>query len=104
HERSLKRLRFFCARGAPRPQSDVRRVAGFSHKLFLNPCSIHGSREYYRIVSAPAPNPAFEPEAAYLPLAVLCRKICVLRARGRSVEAAQLQSTEFARTVADLRA
>lgn len=47
---------------------------------------------------------ALEKDAAFTTLAILCRRICVLRARGRSVEANQLQSSEFARTVIDLKA
>ena len=34
---------------------------------------------------------------------MLCRRICLLRVRGRSVEANQLQSAELSRTVTELR-
>lgn len=45
-----------------------------------------------------------EKDAALSTLAHVCRRICVLRARGRSIEANQLQSSEFARTLIDLKA
>ncbi|HRE81091.1 MAG TPA: hypothetical protein PLN52_08590 [Opitutaceae bacterium] len=45
-----------------------------------------------------------EKDAALSTLAHVCRRICVLRARGRSVEANQLQSSEFARALIDLKA
>lgn len=47
--------------------------------------------------------PALDREAAFSALEMLCRRICLLRVRGRSVEANQLQSSELSRTVTELR-
>lgn len=45
-----------------------------------------------------------EIDAPLSPLATLCRRISVLRAKGRSVEAGQLQTRELGRLVAEIRA